>query len=409
MPKARDSVRPRPATDGGFTVVEVLIAAVLLAITAIAVFGLVDAASRNNYRSQQSQVVNDRLQQEMEKLKQVPYDQLALTSVPAHSSVSSDPNSRVSGTTFNVSPSGSNYEGLVYNGGNSQESGGTVSGGTVDPGPTSFQDGDVKGSIYRYVTWEHDDACGNCGQDWYKHVVVAVALDPTASGSTRRLPGASGEPLQSERRPQQVPCWVERLHQPGRAGPDPVDVLAHRHAVQLQRPPADHRRPPEPRHLGPVRGRAEDRPAGAPGHQRRCPRPDVHPGGCLHEQRLHAPGPALRLRHRRRAAAGCRPRPWPADGDAHRQRLPPQHRGAAQPAQQPPRAAGHRDQPPARGPQVALARRSRPASTTSSSTGPGSSTCGRRRSTAASTGARSARGSSSAPPPGSTCRRSTWT
>ena len=60
-----------------------------------------------------------------------------------------------------------------------------MSGGAVDPGPTSFQDGDVKGSIYQYVTWEHDDACGNCGQDWYKHVVVAVALDPTASSSAR--------------------------------------------------------------------------------------------------------------------------------------------------------------------------------------------------------------------------------
>ena len=161
----KDSVRPNVTADDGFTVIEVMIAALLLAISAIAVFGLVDAASRNNYRSQQSQVVNDRLQQEMEKLKQVPYDQLALTSLPTHSSASNDPNSRVSGTTFNVSQSGSNYEGLVYNGGNSQEAGGTVSSGAVAPGPTSFQDGDVKGIVYRYVTWEHDDACGNCGQD----------------------------------------------------------------------------------------------------------------------------------------------------------------------------------------------------------------------------------------------------
>ena len=145
IPGARDGRRAPPVPrDDGFTVVEVVIAAVLLAITAIAVFGLVDAASRNNYRSQQSQVVNDRLQQEMERVKQVPYDQLALSSLPSHSNAANDPNSRVSGTTFNVSPSGaSNYEGLVYNGGNSQEAGGTVSGGTVDPGPTSFQSGDV--------------------------------------------------------------------------------------------------------------------------------------------------------------------------------------------------------------------------------------------------------------------------
>src|SRR6185503_20674064 len=143
---------------------EVMIAALLLAVTAIAVFGLVDAASRNNYRSQQSQVVNDRLQQEMEKLKQVPYDQLALTSLPTHSSASNDPNSRVSGTTFNVSQSGTNYEGLVYNGGNSQEAGGTVSSGAVDPGPTSFQDGDVKASAYRNVTGDHEDAGGTSGK-----------------------------------------------------------------------------------------------------------------------------------------------------------------------------------------------------------------------------------------------------
>jgi type II secretory pathway pseudopilin PulG len=220
MPVAPDSGRPTPARDGGFTIVEVLIAAVLLAITAIAVFGLVDAASRNNYRSQQSQVENDRLQQEMEKLKQVPYDQLALTSLPAHSSASNDPNSRVSGTTFNVSQGGSNYEGLVYNGGNSQESGGTVSGGTVDPGPTSFQDGDVKGSVYRYVTWEHDDACGNCGQDWYKHVVVAVALDPTASGSTRAYQELQGNLSNPNAGLSKCPAGSSGCTNPG--GPDPT-------------------------------------------------------------------------------------------------------------------------------------------------------------------------------------------
>src|SRR5581483_2303669 len=171
MGKPKRRARTHRGADDGFTVVEVLVAAVLLTLTGIAVFGLVDAASRNNYRSQQSQVVNDRLQQEMEKLKKVPYDQLALTSLPTHSNAPNDPNSRVSGTTFNVSQSGSNYEGLVYNGGNSQEAGGTVSGGTVDPGPTPFQSGDVTGKVYRYVTWQHDDACNNCGQDWYKHVV----------------------------------------------------------------------------------------------------------------------------------------------------------------------------------------------------------------------------------------------
>src|SRR5205814_5357732 len=77
--------RLRAADDRGVTVIEVVIAVVLLAASAIAVLGLVDAAGRNGYRAAQGQVLNDRLQQEVETIKRVPYDQVALTSLPAHS------------------------------------------------------------------------------------------------------------------------------------------------------------------------------------------------------------------------------------------------------------------------------------------------------------------------------------
>jgi hypothetical protein len=221
MAHSRRARRSVLRDDGGFTVVEVMIAALLLAASSLAVFGLVDAASRNNYRAEQSQVVNDRLQLEMEKVKQVPYDQLALTSAPTHSNPSNDPNSRVSGTTFNVNPDGAtNYEPLVYNGGNSQESGGTVSSGTLDSGPTPFQSGDVKGSVYRYVTWEHDNACGNCGQDWFKHVVIAVALDPTASGATRTYQEAQGKLSNPNAGLSKCPAGSSGCTNPG--GPDPT-------------------------------------------------------------------------------------------------------------------------------------------------------------------------------------------
>ena len=219
--KPRPPSRVRFRDDGGFTVIEVAVAAILLSIAGIAVFGLVDAASRNNFRAQGSQVVNDRLQQEMERIKQVPYDQLALTSLPTHSSASNDPNSRVSGATFNVNQGGgSNYEGLVFNGGTSEESGGTVSGGTVDPGPTPFASGDVKGEVYRYVTWQHDDACGNCGQDWYKHVMIAVALDPTASGGTPAYQELHGNLSNPNAGLSQCPTGSSGCTNPG--GPDPT-------------------------------------------------------------------------------------------------------------------------------------------------------------------------------------------
>ena len=190
--------RPGLRAHDGFTVIEVAVAAVLLAISTLAVLGLVDSASRNNYRAEQSQVVSDRLQQEMETIKQLPYSQVGLTAAPSHSNDPTNPNSRVSGTQFNVNRTGTaSTWNLVYNGGHSNETGDSVSGGTISPGPATFQSGNVHGQIYRYVVWEPEANCSNCahnansdlynGQraEWFKHVVIAIALDPTASGGVR--------------------------------------------------------------------------------------------------------------------------------------------------------------------------------------------------------------------------------
>jgi hypothetical protein len=203
--------------ESGMTVVEVAIAAVILTISALAVLGLADAANRNNFRASQSQVVNDRLQQEMERIKALPYDQIALTSVPAHVNDTNSPDSRVTGSTFDADKSaGANYEDLVYNGGHANETGSTVSGGqipvtnpnattTTGSFPTRFVSGNVSGTIYRYVLWEPDASCSNCvhpvnadlynGQSvpWFKHVVVAIALDKTATGGTRVFQEIDGD------------------------------------------------------------------------------------------------------------------------------------------------------------------------------------------------------------------------
>jgi Tfp pilus assembly protein PilV len=184
--------------SGGFTVVEVMVAALVLTLSSLAVMGLVDTTSRNNLRAQQSQVVANRLQQEMEAIKQLPYSKVALTSLPVHSNNSADPNYRVSAAQFNVSASGTPASwNLVYNGGHSNETGATVSSGTIDPGPTPFQSGNVTGRVYRYVVWKPESTCTNCAHEansdsygghqvtWFKHVVVAVALDQTPSGGSR--------------------------------------------------------------------------------------------------------------------------------------------------------------------------------------------------------------------------------
>jgi type II secretory pathway pseudopilin PulG len=180
-----------PRRDSGFTVIEVAVAAILLSLGALAVLSLVGASNRNNYRAEQSQVVNDRLQQQMEAIKQLPYKQIVLTTAPANSLDSTTPSSRLAGATFNVNQSGTaNYENLAYNGSTNPGNGKTLAGGSVAPGPIPFKSGNVSGDLYRYVTWEADPACGNatqsdCGERYYKRITIDVTLKSTAPGGTR--------------------------------------------------------------------------------------------------------------------------------------------------------------------------------------------------------------------------------
>jgi type II secretory pathway pseudopilin PulG len=184
-------IRAVRADQRGMTIVEVVVAAMLLTIGSLAVLSLVGASARQNFRSEQSQVVSNRLQQEMEKIKalaDVDYDQVALTGLPTDSTDTRSPAWRVSGLNFAVAQDGTQLRPLVYNG-SSLYAGGTVSGGLVDPTPTHFTNGDVGGTIFRYVVWEDDPNCpaASCpGSQDMKRVIVAMLLDTTAVNGVRR-------------------------------------------------------------------------------------------------------------------------------------------------------------------------------------------------------------------------------
>jgi hypothetical protein len=191
--------------EDGMTIVEVVVAGLILIAGALGVLGIVDAASRNTFRAEQSQVVANLLQGEMERLRQVPYDELALDELPVHVSDPEDPNSRISSTTFfYTGRNGTGLKQLVYNGGTN--GGETIEGGTVDAGPTAFQVGDIKGSIYRYVVW---DTCpSSLCQDGrhLKRAVVVARLDQTASGGTRRYQEIQGQFVDPEVEPAEFPA-----------------------------------------------------------------------------------------------------------------------------------------------------------------------------------------------------------
>jgi hypothetical protein len=166
-----------PRGEAGLTIIEVVVAALVLAIGAMATFGILASATKNAARAKASQVALDLAQEEMERLRAIPYDNLAVSSAPTPSSSPLSPDSRVIGSTFALqrSPVGE-PEPLVID-----ENGFGPKSEFVSGSPSA---GGVTGTMYRYVVWRNDDSCPEeeCpGTEDYKQVVIAV--QPSKPGS----------------------------------------------------------------------------------------------------------------------------------------------------------------------------------------------------------------------------------
>jgi prepilin-type N-terminal cleavage/methylation domain-containing protein len=165
-------------TDRGFTLVELLVAVTLLSVGVAATIGVFASSGRGALTAQRTDVAVQKAQAEVDKLASLKYGELALTSAPVPSTDPKNPNSRVSGTTFNVKPGLA--EPLVL-------TAGTGSTAKVEPGPDTFSVGlggsPITGKVYRYVSWRDEGSCSNTSnalctssQDT-KRVTVAITLD----------------------------------------------------------------------------------------------------------------------------------------------------------------------------------------------------------------------------------------
>jgi hypothetical protein len=175
--------------EAGFTIVEVLVAIVVLVMGALATFSLLSAATRNTQRAKASQVALNMAQQELEALRSLSNEELALTSRPPPSTDPLEPNYRVAGGSFAVvRDPRSSYRQLVFNGGEIQgEPEKTIEKGVIKPSE-KFEVGDVSGTIHRYIVWRNDDACGSAcptTQD-FKQIIVAIKLDTPGNQSGER-------------------------------------------------------------------------------------------------------------------------------------------------------------------------------------------------------------------------------
>jgi prepilin-type N-terminal cleavage/methylation domain-containing protein len=171
--------------EDGFTVVEVLVALVILVVGAMGVLTAFDAATRNTFRADQQQVALNRAQQELEQIRQMPYEDVALNRAPALVNDKGDPRYRINGSgQFALGWDGttpSNYAAMDVDLNSDPTS-------LINPGPTPFTSGDVSGKVYRFVVWQNDPGCPIVicpGDQDYKRVVVVVAMNGTASSLTQ--------------------------------------------------------------------------------------------------------------------------------------------------------------------------------------------------------------------------------
>jgi type II secretory pathway pseudopilin PulG len=182
----------RPSTgEEGFTIVEVIVAVLVIVVGALATFGLLSSAVKNTARAKATQVALEQAEQEVEALHGYKSEELAMTATPPHSNDPMNPDYRVSGSTFALGREATSAKAtMVVNGdpiwGEPER---TIEGGKINPGPIPFTSGDVSGEVYRYVVWRNDERCSeeNCpGPQDYKQIIVAVKLDKPGNQAAER-------------------------------------------------------------------------------------------------------------------------------------------------------------------------------------------------------------------------------
>ena len=132
------------AGEDGMTLVEILVAALIFVIGALAIFQSFGASGRSVYRAEQSQVLNSVVQRELEEVRRLPYAEVALQSpTPTPQAAENDPRHRVVGTQFALNRNGTSAAELVVSGGgldtdgDGQADDGTINCGELVPGQRS--------------------------------------------------------------------------------------------------------------------------------------------------------------------------------------------------------------------------------------------------------------------------------
>ena len=151
--------------EDGFSIVEVLVAALVLSVGVIAMIATFDASRRLTGVAERQTLMVHRAEREFERVAALPFTQVAMTATPAHSADPQNPNYYVTTAT----PATFQWD---------RNSAGTAEPFAVDPAgtftptteasaqpcpaatnPCKWSDGLQSGYVYDFITWHYDSVC----------------------------------------------------------------------------------------------------------------------------------------------------------------------------------------------------------------------------------------------------------
>lgn len=164
------------SAEDGFTLIEILVAILLLSTAVIALMGTFDHSRRTTSTAEAQGAAVQVAEKHLEEIAAMPYDQIGLGAAPSSSLDPDHPNYNVTNSSpasFQYDPDAPATEPLVTTGGVSNSRG-------------TWGSSRLGGAVYAYVTWADDTECvapdpctaadAAITQD-YKRITVAVAAD----------------------------------------------------------------------------------------------------------------------------------------------------------------------------------------------------------------------------------------
>ena len=159
--------------EEGFTLMELLVTIVLVAVGMIAMISAFDSSRALTSTSEETETATHQAQREMERILSLPYDSIALTSVPTTSTDPNNPSYYVTQGTpatyrWDQGSTGPQSAELVVDATN----------GTLNPSAISWSDTQSRqeGYLHRFVTWTGDLCAACAGTQRAKRITVAATV-----------------------------------------------------------------------------------------------------------------------------------------------------------------------------------------------------------------------------------------